>query len=76
MTKITFEEYFQGVNGLTPGEKRGAKAILRHAFNRGRAGVGLANCMVGNVQYGLLPHGSKDALSRHIVAACRAGECQ
>lgn len=72
MTK--FEQYFNTVAGLSPGEMREAKPLLRHAFKAGLRGVGLANAMRDNDQWQRLASPSQDALRPYIVDACRAGE--
>lgn len=72
--KITFNEFFSGVSGLSAGEKREAKSLLRHAFKAGRDGKGLANAMTDNDQWQVLARPSQDALRAYIVQAYVAGE--
>lgn len=71
--KPSFTEYYSGVGGLTVGEKREAKSIIRFAFKSGRKGVGLANAMVGDEQWPLVPASSQAILRPYVVAAYRAG---
>lgn len=71
--KPNFNEYYAAVGGLTAGEKREAKGVLRFAFKSGLKGTGLANAMVGDEQWPLIPAPSQAILRPYIVSAYRTG---